>query len=220
MNIEEIYISVDVEADGKIPGRNSMTAVGAVVAGYRTRDGQQVKVDPFIPQNRFYAEIRPISDEWEPEALAVGLLQGFDQAISDPTGELKRAYLTEHGQTPESAMEGFTAWVRDNIKAYDAKGAVFIGYPVVYDWMWVYWYMISFTVDGSPFGHSRAADIKTAFATKANKSILSSVKARIPRYLKSKLPHTHLAVDDAAEQGQLGMNILNWNGSSDNITEK
>jgi hypothetical protein len=32
--------------------------------------------------------------------------------------------------------------------------------------------------------------------------------------LHSKLPHTHLAIDDSAEQGELLMNIFLWEGSA------
>jgi len=216
---EEIYISVDVEADGKIPSINSMMALGATVAGWRTRDGQIIDADPSLPENRFYAQLKPISQEWTADAIAVAVLDGWNNATDDPTGALKHQWLVENGEDPSVAMERFTAWVVERKEALDAKVPVFVGFPVVYDWMWVYWYMIAFTKDGSPFGHGRAADIKTAFAIKSGNSIVSSIKRRMPKFLHSKLPHTHKAVDDAAEQGQLALNIFRWSGSENPISD-
>src|SRR2546430_558661 len=55
--LPEFYVAVDVEADGPIPGPYSMISLGMAVVG---RDDL-----------RFYTELRPISDEFVPEALAV-----------------------------------------------------------------------------------------------------------------------------------------------------
>ena len=49
---------VDIEADGPIPGDYSMVSFGAVV------------VEPTLSRS-FYGRLRPISDRWIPEALAV-----------------------------------------------------------------------------------------------------------------------------------------------------
>ena len=193
--IKELYFSIDIEADDKIPGRGSMVALGAVVAGYRTSDGEIVKLDPATPQNGFYAEIRPISDEWNDTALAIG---GFT-----------REYIMKHGEAPEISMTNFVKWVNSQISYHNAE-PIFIAFPLGYDWMWTYWYMEMFTEDGSPFGHGRHADVKTLYAAKANALFSQSGKSRIPQELHSSLPHTHNARDDAAEQGELFMNILLW----------
>jgi len=52
------YFTVDVEADGPIPGDYSMVSFGAVA------------VEPTL-QHTFYGEVKPISNKWVPEALAV-----------------------------------------------------------------------------------------------------------------------------------------------------
>ena len=214
--IKEIYISVDVEADGPVPGRYSMTALGAVVAGYMTESGEVVKLDVTAPENRFYAEIAPISDEWVPEAMKVGVFTGFDTEASklDTTGELRRAYIIANGEDPEEAMTRFAKWVEDKKAEHDAKGAIFAAYPLGFDWMWTYWYLVTYSSIESPFGHSRHIDIKTLHAARAKSLIVRSIKTNIPRSLRSKLPHLHLAWADAAEQGELLMNILEWEGKS------
>lgn len=52
------YIMVDVEADGPIPGDYSMVCFGAIV------------VEPALDRT-FYGRLKPISDEWIPDALQV-----------------------------------------------------------------------------------------------------------------------------------------------------
>jgi len=49
---------VDVESDGPIPGDYSMVSFGAVI------------VEPLLART-FYGKVRPISEKWIPEALAV-----------------------------------------------------------------------------------------------------------------------------------------------------
>lgn len=213
-DVKEIYISVDVESDGAVPGTYSMTALGAVVAGYLTSSGEVVALDVTAPENRFYAELAPISENWVPEAMRVGIFKGFtaEQAKSDPDGAQRRAYIEQQGENPSAVMTRFAEWVNERTKFYNAKGSVFAAYPLGFDWMWTYWYLVTYSQVASPFGHSKHIDIKTLYAAKADKMIIGSVKRNIPKFLLSKLPHTHQADQDAAEQGQLLMNLLAWDG--------
>lgn len=209
--VKEIYISVDIEADGVRPGDYSMTSLGAVVAGYRTTEGEVVKFDATAEENRFYAELKPISDKWWPEAMRIGIFKGFgkEAAKDDPYGSKRREYIEKNGEDPTVVMTNFAQFVLDAEKKHDGT-AIFAGYPLGFDWLFTYWYLSKFSELGSPFGFSRHMDIKTLYAAKADKLVSRSIKARIPRSLHSKLPHTHIAVDDAAEQGELLMNILAW----------
>ncbi|MGZ8559156.1 MAG: hypothetical protein ACXWWC_12515 [Chitinophagaceae bacterium] len=52
------YIMVDIESDGPIPGDYSMISFGAVL------------VDELLDKT-FYGKLKPISDKFIPEALAV-----------------------------------------------------------------------------------------------------------------------------------------------------
>jgi hypothetical protein len=52
------YIMVDVEADGPIPGDYSMVCFGAVV------------VESSLSKT-FYGQLRPVSENWIPDALKV-----------------------------------------------------------------------------------------------------------------------------------------------------
>lgn len=79
------YIVVDVEADGQIPGINSMVCFGAVVV----RDGLQ---------DTFYGQTKPISTVYEPDALAIS---GFSRKEH------------EKFMDPAASMKGFREWLED-----------------------------------------------------------------------------------------------------------
>jgi hypothetical protein len=185
------YISVDIEADGPIPGPYSMLSLGAAVAGTQDADGFTA-TDP--EQQTFYRELRPISERFDPEALAVS---GLD-----------RERLKTEGSEPAVALAEFADWVRE---VCAGAQPVMCGYPASYDWMFLYWYLIRFT-GASPFGHSGCLDMKTQYATKAGLPLRAVAKGTMPRHLLSGRRHTHHALDDAIEQAELLANLMNWPG--------
>lgn len=188
----DVYVSVDIEADGPIPGPYSMLSLGATVAGTYDADGYTAPDD--LRAETWYAEIRPIADDYVPEALAVS---GLD-----------RDALLASGRTPEEAMTGFAAWVDEVADRHDAS-PVFAAYPLGFDWLFTYWYLISFA-GRSPFGHGRALDVKTLYAARARTAISRATKRHMPAGLHPDLPHTHNALDDAVEQAGLLANIMRW----------
>jgi hypothetical protein len=188
----EVYVSVDVEADGPIPGPYSMLSFGMAACGIADSGG-------FTPSDpaaqTFYAELKPISETFVPDALAVS---GLD-----------RDQLAADGRDPGEAMNAAAAWVAET-----AAGAtpIFIAYPLGYDWMWTYWYFVRFADEGSPFGHSRHLDIKTLYAANADALISRSTKRQMPAGVLPQRPHTHNALDDAIEQAELFQNLMAWKG--------
>jgi hypothetical protein len=177
---EEIYISTDVEADGPIPGPNSMLSfasaaylpdknlVGSFSVNLETLPG--ASPDP------------KVMDWWKqhPEA--------WEACRVDP-------------QPPETAMTYYVDWI-DSLPGKP----VFVGYPAAYDFMFVYWYLIRF-VGRSPFSHS-ALDIKTLAMAAMNTPYRQSKKRNMPDEWFEGFPHTHNALDDAIGQGVLFCNIL------------
>ena len=66
------YVMVDVESDGPIPGDYSMVCFGAVI------------VEPALDRT-FYGQLKPISDRFVPEALAVsGFTRDQTLAFEEP----------------------------------------------------------------------------------------------------------------------------------------
>lgn len=184
----DVYFSADVETDGSIPGHFSMLSFALVYAG--AFDGEFFYKPPNHDTN-FYRELKPITENFDPEALAVN---GLD-----------RYALVERGGDPYHVMTEAAHWVRQMSGGGDP---IFVAYPLSFDWSWIYWYFVVFSQIGSPFGYSRCFDIKTAIAVKLGRTIASVGRERIPNALKSSLRHTHHALDDAKEQAQIFANVI------------
>jgi hypothetical protein len=121
----DVFISVDIEADGPIPGPYSMTSIGACVVG--------------DPSQTFYIELEPISDEFVPSAVAIMA-----------EGGLIRDDLLVHGIEAEEAMMRFNAWVEQVCDS--TRQAAFVC-DTPFDWIFVYWYFMNF-LGIRPFGFS------------------------------------------------------------------
>lgn len=188
----DAYFSADVETDGPIPGPFSILSFALVYAG--RFDGKRFQ-RPDDYKLRFYKELKPISENFEPEALRIN---GLD-----------RARLCRDGESPESAMTQAYGWV----KAIAGETVpVLVAYPLSFDWSWLYWYFTRFSAEGSPFAYSRCFDIKTAIAVKASIPISQASRSRIDPRLRSKHPHTHHAIDDATAQAEIFANVFEWEG--------
>jgi hypothetical protein len=114
------------------------------------------------------------------------------------------AYLsTRVGQKMvEPAMLEYVQWVKDV-----GGKPVFVAYPAGFDWTFMYWYMIRFAGD-SPFGFS-ALDVKTLAMVAMGCPYRHTTKRNMPkRWFPKDKPHTHVALDDAIEQGWMFLNIL------------
>ena len=107
----------------------------------------------------------------------------------------------ENLQVPKTAMPAYVQWV----KALPGK-PVFVAYPAVFDFLFVYWYLIRFAGE-SPFSHS-ALDMKTLAMALLGTGYRDATTRNMPRHWFDPLPHTHLALDDAIEQGALFCNML------------
>lgn len=186
----DVYFSADVETDGPIPGPYSMLSLALVPAG--TFDGSKFE-RPASYERHFYAELKPISQEFEPEALQVN---GLD-----------RQRLVREGKEPAEVMTAASRWVREI--AGPAR-PVLAAYPLSFDWAWLYWYFVRFSADGSPFNHSSCFDIKTAYAVKAGVPIAEAGRANLAPPLQSLRAHSHHALEDAVEQAEIFANIFEW----------
>lgn len=197
----EVLFMCDVEADGPIPGPYSMNSFGLVPFATRSRDEGYKFLDLNKNIDKFYAELQPISENFLPAAIAVG---GFDHEKLKITGE-----------KPEDAMSNVSDWVNETTAKLGGKMAVFTAFPLGFDWIFMYWYLVSFSKSPSPFSFSRHLDLKTEYASRANVGISSAVKQLMPRHLFNKnMVHTHNALDDALEQAYLAQNILQWDGKN------
>lgn len=150
------YIMIDVEADGPNPGDYSMICIGAVV------------VEPSL-EKTFYGQIKPISENWIPEALAVS---GFTREE------------TLRFDDAESVMERLSAWIGAN----SSSRPMFISDNNGFDWQFINWYFHHFA-GTNPFGHS-SMNLGSLY-----KGLVKDTFANFKHLRKTH--HTHHPVDDA-----------------------
>lgn len=178
----ETYISTDVESDGPIPGPHSMLSFASAAF---TSTGELLGTFTRNIEQLPEACPHPDTQKWwetQPEAWAACRLDLV---------------------SPKLAMDEYVAWIR----SLPGK-PVFVAYPAGYDFMFVYWYLMRFSGE-SPFGHS-ALDIKTYAMAKLGTEYRSSTKANMPRHWFGERRHTHIALDDAVEQGELFCKMLHF----------
>ena len=150
------YIMVDVESDGPIPGDYSMISFGAVL------------VNESLDQT-FYGQLKPISEKFIAEALAVsGFTREDTLSFNDP------------GQV----MTDFKNW----IEKIASDRPLFISDNNGFDWMFICWYFHHF-IGINPFGHS-SQNLGSLY-----KGMEKDTFKNFKHLRKTK--HTHHPVDDA-----------------------
>lgn len=149
-------IMVDIESDGPIPGDYSMISFGAVI------------VDDLLDKT-FYAELKPISENWDPKVLSIS---GFTREE------------TLQFDKPEIAMRQFNEW----IKTHTETQAWFFSDNNGFDWQFINWYFIHF-LNENPFGFS-STNLGSLY-----KGMEKSMFKNFRHLCKTK--HTHNPVDDA-----------------------
>lgn len=187
---QEIYCMTDVEADGKAPGISNMLSFATAAFD--------------IEKNllgTFEANL----------ALMPGALPHPDTtAFWNESDSNRAAYQTTrlNLQDPAEAMAAYVAWL-----ATLPGTPVFVGYPAAYDFKWIDWYCIKY-LGTNPYSFSRVIDVKSfAWAQMAKGTFQSCSKRRMPSEWFDDLPHTHVAIDDAIEQGAMFINMLRANRS-------
>jgi DNA polymerase III epsilon subunit-like protein len=110
----ELFISIDVEAAGPIPGEYSMLSLGAC--------------DAINPEHTFLCTLKPITERADPKALEVS--------------GLSLEELRSTGLDPEVAMERFDTWISSLSTSTDT--VVFVGFNAPFDWSFVNYYFHRF----------------------------------------------------------------------------
>lgn len=188
----DVYFSADVETDGPIPGPYSILSFALVYAG--VFNGRKFTT-PNNFDNTFYRELRPISENYQDDALRIN---GLD-----------RDRLLREGGDPATVMTEAARWIRE----ISGRGKpILVAYPLSFDWSWLYWYFTKFAIGGSPFNHSLCYDVKTAYAVKAGVPISEAGRSKLLPSLRAKSKHTHHALDDAKEQAEVFASVFRWEG--------
>ena len=172
---KEIYFSVDVETAGPIPSEFSLLSIGASLVNQ--------------PEHFFYVELKPINENFDPEALAVSK---FDLSV-----------LKIEGEDPAAAIERFKNWVE---KAADAGKPVFVGFNAGFDWSFINWYFHKFT-GGNPFGFA-PLDIKSYYMGAFGCLWSETTSSRLSPEIQPSARATHHALDDARAQAEIFGKLL------------
>jgi DNA polymerase III alpha subunit (gram-positive type) len=187
---KEIYISTDIETDGPIPGPNSMLSFGSVALD---EDGNEL--------GSFTRNLDLLNGA-----------SGNEDTLkwwSLPKNKLAWEACRKDCIPAWQAMHEYVKWVEEISSTYNAA-PVFVAYPAGFDFLFMYWYMMKF-VGKSPFSFS-AIDIKTYAMAMLGKGYRQSTKKNMPSHWFPKgVPHTHIALDDAREQGLLFIAMLKEN---------
>ncbi|HIO92060.1 MAG TPA: exonuclease [Leucothrix mucor] len=151
------YIMVDIEADGPIPSDYSMVSFGAVI------------VESSLTRS-FYGQLKPISEQWVPQALAVSMHSREETLSFDD---------------PFKVMTDFAGWIKQEC---GNSRPMFISDNNGFDWQFINWYFHHFT-GGNPFGYS-STNLGSLY-----KGLCGNLHKNFKHLRKTK--HTHHPVDDA-----------------------
>lgn len=165
-------VSVDVESDGPCPGMHSMICFGAVI------------VEAGL-QRTFYAQLKPISDIYVPEALAVS---GFTRAETMKFPE------------PRDAMQNFEIWLNKNIDGRPILWSDNNGYDAAFI-NYYFWQQLG----RNPFGWS-SSNIGSFY-----KGLMRDTYSTF-KHLRD-TEHTHNPVDDAKGNAEALLKMFSMMGT-------
>lgn len=180
MKKPDIYISTDIETDGFVPGLNSMLSLGSAAF---LEDKTLLSTFSVNFELLEEAVANPITTKWWESQPAAW------QACR------------ENQINPLIAMQMYHDWL------LQLPGRIiFVGYPLVYDIRFIDYYFQRF-IGENPFKFN-AIDIRSYAMGMLNLSYQNAGKDHLPERWLDNLPHTHIALDDALEQGALFCNML------------
>jgi DNA polymerase III alpha subunit (gram-positive type) len=185
-----IIFSIDIETNGLAAGINSMISLGA--AAIEVETGKVV--------SPFKINIKPVPDlQVDPNTMK--WWEGFPEAYKAATDDAVDASV---------AMPLFVKWV----KSFGIEKPVGAAWKPGFDMAFLRYYLYRFS-DGDVFGRAGSGlDIKTATAIAMGQPFSAVQIGSVPEELKGDITnHSHDALEDAIEQGQLLVNVceqLNW----------
>lgn len=156
------WIVVDVESDGPVPPLYSMVCFGAVI------------VDDCLNKT-FYGKVRPISDNYNKEALSIS---GFSRSQHENFDE------------PSVVMKEFAKWLGQN----SVDRPIFVSDNPCYDWQFINYYFHAY-YGSNPFGFSgrRIGDLYCG--------MVKNVRTKW-KHLRKTI-HDHNPVNDAIGNGEV-----------------
>lgn len=172
------YFAADIEGShgkGESPPVLSVLSVGLVLIGN--------------PDEHFYAELKPISEHWDPAAEKIH--------------GMSREYLRRNGEDPVRVLTAIDYWVRAHARG---TAPVFCAMPLTYDWVHLDWYFRHFGIN-NPFLQTQ--DGRALYRQLRGLRTDAEVKRdRIWAEFPTVIPHIHHALSDALEYEEVHGGML------------
>jgi hypothetical protein len=181
--MRELYVSTDIETNGPVVGKNAMLSIGSAVFTADKHLLATFSANLETPPDTVPDEHTMVWWSTQPSAWAANRV---------------------HLEDPAKAVARYVSW----LKGLPGK-PVFVAYPAAFDFPFVHWYLNRFAGE-NPFAYS-VIDIKSYVMAILRKPYRECGRASMPAEWFDPSPHTHVALDDAIEQGQLFCNILSRN---------
>ena len=183
-NKKEIYCMTDIEADGKCPGLSNMLSFATAAF-----DIDKNLIGTFEANLELMEGAEPCEETtkfWNENAAN------------------KAAYAKTRVdiQDPKDAVTAYVEW----LKGLPGQ-PIFVGYPAAYDFKWIDYYCVKYLGE-NPYSFSRCVDVKSYAWAVLGKHFQSCSKRTMPKRWFDELPHTHVAIDDAIEQGAMFINMV------------
>lgn len=174
----------DIEADGNFPGLSSMLSFATAAF-----DIDKNLLGTFEVNLDLLPNAKPSTDTMK---------------FWNSTELTKKAYAATRVNTvdPKVAMERYKEWL-----ASLGGITIFVGYPAAYDFKWIDYYFHNFVGD-NPYGFSKVIDVKSFAWSEIGGRFTRCTKRNMPKEWFDDFPHTHVAIDDAIEQGAMFINML------------
>lgn len=190
----DLYFSIDIETDGPVPMEHSMLSFGCVAL---TRSGEELGAFEANLKTLPGAEPDPATMRWwkkQPDAWRI---------------------CRANQRDPEEAIQSFCNWVSRLSTRHEPRRSfkpVAVCYPAAYDFSWMYAYMMRYS-RASPFGF-RCVDIRSYIMAMWNEQYRNTSKRNWPASWFPDIDHTHVAIEDAREQGLTFINAMKANGEA------
>ncbi|MBI4918711.1 hypothetical protein HY837_02185 [archaeon] len=192
------YISLDVEASGRVPGIYNLLSIGACVVGER--------------EKQFYHELKPISPNFDIEAMRVGCLgikclelfktyEEYNPKSKHFNPEKVLGALSVYGDRPKDVMKELNEWTLTVSAGFEP---VLLTDVQPFDGSFIMWYFEKYLPKVSnPFGYKGVnIDVLYRGITGNIDSNLRDLGITDDR----KTPHN--ALDDAVFQAKLAEKVL------------
>jgi len=173
LNAPQLFIDVDIEADG-IAGHGSILSIGAVSVSGET----------------FYSELKPIGDDFMPGHSAFCAEHG-----------LERDRLLAEAPPADRVMWEFAEWVLMQSLEHN-KPPVFVGLNAGYDWAFIDLYFTKAGIE-NPFGIAGDDLKSLVMPLGGRWDWNDTKKSRMPEAIKPEGDFTHHALEDAQYQQKI-----------------